>query len=104
MSELQRTSAPIHHRVRGEVAGYFVSMHAITPEEAVDYRPQSASDRRRFEKMLGQGVLRQEAPGRYWIDLSRYHVAAEHQSKQAVMVSLIVALLGAAVAVLFYRG
>ncbi|MEH3158445.1 MAG: hypothetical protein PGN08_05615 [Sphingomonas taxi] len=43
-------------------------------------------------------------PGRFWFDMDAYEAAAAVRRAKRVPVMLIVALLIAAVAVLFYRG
>jgi len=90
-------------RVRGRIAEAMLALHAIAPEDAVDYSPEPR-DAREFDRLRAAGIVREVPGGRYWFDLIAYHLRERARSRVATMWAFGIALVVAAVAVLFYRG
>ena len=91
-------------RVRGPVAGHFLAHHALAPEDAIDFAPKDRVERWWFDRFRQRGVLREVAPGRYWFDLVAYHLDAQAFSRRWVPIAMVVSVVIALVAMLFYRG
>ena len=100
MSELPAAA----RRVRGPVAAHFLALHALAPEDAIDFVPKDRIEHWWFDRFCRRGVLRAVSPGRYWFDLLAYHRDAEAFSKRWIPIAIGVSLSIVAVAMLFYRG
>lgn len=59
-------------RARREVESLFFDNEAFSPERAVEFRPRAAVQRHYLEQMIGEGVVHEANPGRYWLDLNAY--------------------------------
>lgn len=90
-------------RVRGRIAAAMLAAHAIAPEDAIDYTPEPR-DAAAFDRLRATGIVRDVPDGRVWFDLVAYHLRERARSRVAVMWGIGIALVGAAIAVLFYRG
>jgi hypothetical protein len=90
-------------RVRGRIAEAMLALHAIAPEDAVDYSPEPR-DVREFDQLRAANIVRDVPDGRYWFDLIAYHLRERARSRVATMWAFGIALVVAALAVLFYRG
>lgn len=91
------------HRITGPVMAAFIDGAAIQPAAAMTYRPATPAATQEFARMVASGVLRAQGGG-YWFDLRR-HYALRRAGEVKWMIALVaVALIGALVAVMFYRG
>ncbi|QDZ06530.1 hypothetical protein FPZ24_02795 [Sphingomonas panacisoli] len=90
-------------RVRGRIAEAMLAAHALAPEDAIEFAPDPR-DGAEFAKLRAAGIVREVPGGRYWFDLVAYHLREQARSRVAVMWTLGLAVMIAAVAVLFYRG
>ena len=91
------------HRITGPVMAAFIDGAAIQPAAAMTYRPATPGAAQEFQRLIDSGVLRPEGGG-HWFDLRR-HYALRRTRELAWMVGLVAAaLLGALIAVMFYRG
>ena len=90
-------------RVRGRIATAMLAAHALTPEDAIDFLPDPR-DAAAFARMRAEGIVREVPGGRVWFDLAAYHLRGQALAKVRAMWGFGVALIAAAVAVLFYRG
>ena len=88
-------------RARRRIASHFLFHHAIDAEDAVTYVPQSAIERRQFERMQRKGVIREAGGGRYWIDAAAYQ--AELDARRRVLVPIVI-ILSVAIAGLILFG
>ncbi len=89
-------------RVRGRIAEAMLAAHALSPEDAIDFTPDPR-DATAFAKLRDAGIVREVPGGRFWFDLVAYHLREQARSRDAVIWSLAVAVMIAAVAMLFYR-
>lgn len=89
--------------VHGPIAPRFVDAHAVMASDAIAFVPADAREARAFAAMMSDGSIRVARPGQFWFDMGAYEAAAAARRAKRVPVMLIVALLVAAVAVLFYR-
>lgn len=90
--------------VHGTVAPQFVAARAVTADEAMAFTPADPREARAVAAMLADGSLRRVAGDRLWFDMDAYETAAAARRAKRVPVLVLVALLVAIVAVLFYRG
>jgi hypothetical protein len=90
--------------VHGTIAPRFVDAHAVTASDAIDFAPADSREAKAFAAMVSDGSIRMAGPERFWFDMDAYEAAAAERRAKRVPVMLIVALLVAVVAVLFYRG
>lgn len=89
-------------RVRGRIAEAMLALHAISPEDAVDYTPEPG-DRREFERLRSAGIVRDAGDGRYWFNLIAYHLRERARSRLWTIGAFGIALVSAAIAMLLYR-
>lgn len=94
---------PAALRVRGRIATAMLALHAISPEDAVEFTPESR-DVREFDRLRAAGIVREVPGGRYWYDLVAYHLRDRARSRTAMIWTVGVAVTLAALATLFYRG
>jgi hypothetical protein len=90
-------------RVRGRIAAAMLAAHALAPEDAIDFMPDPR-DAAAFETMRANGIVREVSGKRFWFDLVAYHLRERERSRQMVPWAIGLALLIAAIAVMFYRG
>ncbi len=90
--------------VHGTIAPRFVDARAVTAGDAIDFAPADAREAKAFAAMVADGSIRVAVPGRFWFDMDAYEAAAAGRRAKRVPVMLIVTLLIAVGAVMFYRG
>ena len=90
--------------VHGTIAPRFVDARAVTPSDAMAFTPADAREAKALAGMVSDGSIRVAEPGRFWFDMDAYEAAVAARRAKRVPVMLVVALLVALVAVLFYRG
>lgn len=94
---------PAALRVRGRIAEAMLALHAISPEDAVEFAPEPR-DAAAFATLRAAGIVREVPGGRYWFDLVAYHLRDRARSRVATVAAFAVAVAVAAGALLFYRG
>src|SRR3954462_6261801 len=85
-------------RVRGRIAEAMLAAHALAPEDATEFTPDPR-DAAAFAKLRAAGIVREVPIGRFWFDLVAYHLREQARSRVAVMWTMGLALMIAAVAV-----
>lgn len=91
-------------RARRRIANHFYAQHAISTEDAVAFLPQSRIERGQFERMLRRRVVREEQPGRYWLDIDAYQAEIEAHRRLLVPIMIVVCVIIAGLILLGYRG
>lgn len=91
-------------RARRKIVAHFFVHHAVSADEAVPYVPGSLIMRRQFEKLRGRGVIRDGAPGSFWIDTAAYQADNDRRHRRVAVIALVLALIAAAIPLFFYRG
>jgi len=91
-------------RARRKIAAHFFFHHAIDPQDAIAYVPQSAIEQRQFERMQRTGVIRQAGAGRYWIDIAAYRAEDDARRRRLVPIVILLSVAAAALILLGYRG
>ncbi len=90
-------------RARRKLVDHFCAAHAITPYDTILYTP-SADLKPAFDRLLAERLIRKEGHAYYWLDLRAYEAAVETRRRKLVPVAIAVAVVLAAVAMLFYAG
>ncbi|NUQ16982.1 MAG: hypothetical protein HOP95_00780 [Sphingomonas sp.] len=82
-------------RARRDVQHQFFSQDAVRPDRAIAFEPSRLIEQRQFERMLDRGIIREAAPGRYWLDVVAYDVdlTQRHQRVKIALLAIIVILL-----------
>lgn len=65
-------AAAIVARARREVEELFWNNEAFSPDRAVEFEPRMPVQQRYLEQLIGEGIVHEAAPGRYWFDLPAY--------------------------------
>jgi hypothetical protein len=65
-------AAAIAARARREVDELFWNNDAFSPDRAVEFEPRMPIQQNYLEQLIGEGIVHEAAPGRYWFDLPRY--------------------------------
>lgn len=89
-------------RVRGRIAEAMLAAHALAPEDAVDFTPDSR-DAAAFAKLRDVGIVREVPGGRFWFDLVAYHLREQALGRTRAIWGFGVALIVAVAGMLFYR-
>ncbi len=97
-------AAAMMARARREVLGHFRALHAVSASEAVPYTPDRRGRARQFEWLRSRGVLREAAPGQFWLDLASERAEAERRRCVLVPLVIVLALVAAAIPLFFYAG
>jgi hypothetical protein len=90
-------------RARRRIADYFVVQHALAPDEAVPYAPTRPIEKRQFNRMIAQGLIREAEPGRYWLDRPAFRIAEDRRHRHMAVVAGVMAVVAALALLLFYK-
>jgi len=90
-------------RARRKLVDHFCAAHAITPYDTILYTPP-AELKTAFDGLIAERLIRKEGHAYYWLDLRAYEAAVEQRRRKLVPVSIVVSVLLAVVAMLFYAG
>ena len=89
--------------VRGPIAPLFVERGALSPPDAIPFKPASPSEAKAFDALRRTGALRQ-AGANWWLDIVAYQADANARSRRAVPWLILGSVVLAALATLFYVG
>ncbi|MGC6401014.1 hypothetical protein ACNI3Q_10580 [Sphingomonas sp. FW199] len=92
-------AATARHRVRA----HFMALHAITPDDAIEYRPPGPRELKEFQTLVRAGVIRQTAPGHYWLDMDRLGAELKRRELNKVPIAIALSLLVAVGVLFLYR-
>ncbi len=59
-------------KARRDIQHEFFSQDAVQADRAIAFDPSRHIQRRVFERWQRSGVIREEQPGRYWLDVAAY--------------------------------
>lgn len=97
---------PIHPqllRVRSRIGAAMIAAHALAPEQAIPFAPDPA-DATQFDRLRARRIVRETIPGHFWFDLVANHLHEQQAARVRAMWAVGIALVVAAIAVLFYEG
>ena len=88
-------AAALIARARREIQHHFFAADAVRPDRAVSFSPENNFERSQFEKMRAKDIIREVAPGEYWLDVVTYDVELRrrHQIQRYALLTVIAALL-----------
>jgi len=88
-------AAALTARARREIQHHFFAADAVRPERALPFDPANGFERRQFERMLKRHIIREESPGRYWLDVVHYDVdlRARHRRVRNILLAIIALIL-----------
>ena len=69
-------AAALIARARREIQHHFFAADAVRPDRAVSFSPENNFERSQFEKMRGKDIIREVAPGKYWLDVQKIALLA----------------------------
>lgn len=87
------------HRVRA----HFAAQRAVAPGEAIEYAPPGAGEMSAFTELRRSGLIRDAAPGHYWLDLDRMASERKRISRAKIAGAVVLAALGMVVLMLVFR-
>ena len=89
-------AAALIARARREIQHHFFAADAVRPDRAIAYEPGTGIESRQFARMRARGIVREEQPGQYWIDVVAYDVdlRERHRRVRILLLALIALLLG----------
>jgi hypothetical protein len=89
-------------KAKREIQRHFFSADAVRADRAVAFTPSNGFEARQFARLLKQGVIRQEAGDRYWIDIVAYDLAV-HRRYNRVRTILMVLVIVVAATLIFRK-
>lgn len=87
-------------RARRRLTAHFRDAGATTADAATACAPDRGIERRMLARMIAAGVVREAAPGRYWLDEPVLETWNRARRRRAAMMVGAAAAIGAAVAFL----
>jgi hypothetical protein len=82
------------------VLDYFFTQNAVTPDNAQPFTPPQRLQRKQFERMLREGVIRETKAGYYYVDVPTWH-ARRYELRKRITLLLLFAVLGTMIALGF---
>jgi hypothetical protein len=82
-------------RARREIQHHFFSADAVRPDRAVSFEAYSRLEQRQFDRMRARGIIREDKPGLYWMDVVAYDVDLRKRFRRVrtMLLVMIAALL-----------
>ena len=97
--------AAVVARARREVGEHFQSHEAFSPAQAVAFDPPTRMHARQLDLLIGRGIVKETADGRYWFDRAGWKSDEERRTAAAKQMIILICLgvLIASVVVAFLR-
>ena len=87
-------AAALIARARREIQHHFFAADAVRPDRAVSFSPENNFERSQFEKMRGKDIIREVAPGKYWLDVVAYDIELRQRHRiQKIALLAVIAVL-----------
>jgi hypothetical protein len=80
-------------KARREVREAFWDNDAFSPERAIAFEPRMSVQSRYLEQLIAEGVVHEEAPGRYWFDLPAYQTMQKQQFSWTIRILALAAVV-----------
>ena len=90
-------------RAKRRIADHFYALQAFEPENAIEFAPQTPDERRQFDQLRADGIIRQQVPGHYWFDLDVHQSAKKRRGRRVLPILATGALVLVWAWALFYR-
>ena len=95
---------PTRYLVRGTIAPRFVEANALAAADAIAFVPADELEARELARMIADGSMRRSGTDRLYLDMVAYAAVVEARRRRLLPWLVIVPVLLAGIAVLFYRG
>lgn len=76
-------------KARRDIQHEFFSQDAVRADRAIAFDPSRHIQRRVFERWQRSGIIREEQPGRYWLDVAAYDMDLRQRHNRVRIVLLI---------------
>ena len=88
-------AAALTARARREIQHHFFAADAVRPDRTVPFEAQNGFERRQFDKLRAKDIIREPAPGKYWLDVVAYDIELRrrHQIQRTALLAVIAVLL-----------
>lgn len=86
------------------VQAHFMALHAITPNDAIEYLPPGPKERKEFDRLREAEVIRQSMPAYYWLDMTRLDADERKRERRKGPIAIVAAIVLAAFVLTFYEG
>lgn len=89
-------------RARRDIQHHFFSHDAVRPDRAVAFEPDRMIEQRQFERMRARGIIHEENPGTYWLDVVAYDIDLRQRFNRmrivllGIVLGLVIALVASA--------
>jgi hypothetical protein len=80
-------------KARRDIQHEFFSRDAVRPDRAIPFDPSRHIQRRIFERWQRAGVIREDKPGRFWLDVVAYDVEMRTRYGRLKIVLIVLLLL-----------
>lgn len=89
-------AAAVIAKAKREIQHAFFAADAVRLDRTIPFTPANGAERRQFDRLRAEGVIHEERPGRYWLDLPAYDaiLQARHRRVQIVLLLLVAVLVG----------
>jgi hypothetical protein len=77
-------------KARRDIQHHFFSHDAVRPDRAVSFEARSRIQERQFERMRSRGIIREKAPGLYWLDVVAYDIDLRQRFSRVRIVLLVI--------------
>ena len=93
-------TAAIIAKARRDVISHFMRADAVSEVNAITYQPERNIQLRHFERLRTNGVIRNTANNKYWIDVPRYDQWSSSRRSRVRLAVSALAVIGAVAAML----
>ena len=93
-------TAAIIAKARRDVISHFMRADAVSEVNAITYQPERNIQLRQFERLRTNGVIRNTANNKYWIDVPRYDQWSSSRRSRVRLAVSALAVIGAVAAML----
>jgi hypothetical protein len=76
-------------RARRDIQHHFFSHDAVRPDRAVSFEPDSRMEQRLFERMRSRGIVHEQGPGLFWLDVVAYDVDLRQRFNRVRIILLV---------------
>ncbi|GLR48704.1 hypothetical protein [Sphingomonas astaxanthinifaciens] len=97
-------AAAVVARAKRLIQHHFFAADAVRPDRAVAFAPDSRIEERLFARYREAGVIHEESPGYYWLDLPAYDRLIQDRFARVRMALLLLVAVFVGLAVLGANG
>ena len=80
-------------RARRDIQHHFFSNDAVRADRAISFEPARRIEQRQFERMQSRGIIREAAPGSYWLDVVAYDLDLQQRYRRIRLVLILVLIM-----------